>query len=195
MIYAFVAAAFVIFALVRLLRNDNPKAPPDAPAVIATPTTSEPALPPTPTEPPVIATAPDASEEELPPIIYDAAPRAKRAIALRPPVDDEAGAPLAVPTETPAPASSKEDDDATVAFTETRRHQATLRTECWDASDKTSQVVNVTAQVDPSGTVTSATATSPDTKLAQCVQGQVGSWTFPASKKPRSLSFPVRFRR
>jgi len=103
----------------------------------------------------------------------------------------------AVTPVVPRPVSSapEEDDDTTVAFQATRRHQATLREQCWEPSEKTSVAVTVNANVDPTGTVTSVQASAPDAKLAKCVESQVGTWTFPASKKPRQLAFPVRFRR
>jgi hypothetical protein len=48
--------------------------------------------------------------------------------------------------------------------------------------------------VDASGAVTSASASASDPKLAQCVEGQVRTWSYPAGAA-RTLTFPLRFRK
>jgi hypothetical protein len=92
-------------------------------------------------------------------------------------------------------APAKVEDDATVATQVSMRNHARLRQACWETSDKISQVVSVTAAVDPSGSVMSANATSSDNALAQCVATQVRTWTFPPSPSPRTLQIPIRFRK
>jgi serine/threonine protein kinase len=94
-----------------------------------------------------------------------------------------------------ADAAPPPEDDATLAFGAVRRHQSALKETCWETSAKTTAMVSVVASVDASGAVTGASAASADPQLARCVEGQVKTWTFPASGKDRSLTIPIRFRR
>ena len=180
------------------LRGRPPTAPAPSTSVAAMadtapPDTSSPSIvTPQPTgAPPEIVAAVDSSPIVAPLV---AAPAASAPVAAR-----LAAAPARVvaiaavearPKEAPPP-----EDDASVAYEVARRHNSTLKQVCWEASGKTTAVVSVAASVDPSGAVTSASASAADPQLAQCVAGQVRTWTFPASTKARSLTIPIRFRR
>ena len=117
------------------------------------------------------------------------------------PVHAATGQGPAAPTEAPAPRTDRTpaptaEDEANIPFEVARKNHASLRSACWDGSEKTTQMVSVAVTVDASGATTSASASSADAKLAQCVESQVKTWRFPSSKTAsRSYQIPIRFRR
>jgi hypothetical protein len=86
------------------------------------------------------------------------------------------------------------EDDATIVAAVARRHHPALSRACWEGSSQTA-LVHATVLVDPGGTVTSAHVSGQDARLAQCVEGDVRTWRYPPSIKPRTLTFPILFRR
>lgn len=123
--------------------------------------------------------------------VASTAPTARSSAAPRPVAARTSDGATAKPA---APASAAAEDDATIAFQVARRYYGPVRAACWETSDKTTTMVTVRASVDASGAVTSASASASDPKLAQCVEGQVRTWSYPAGAA-RTLTFPLRFRK
>jgi serine/threonine-protein kinase len=180
------------------------ESPPEAPAPtaslsVASAIASAPPAVPEPAPAPVsvpasasAATTASVASKPAPPV--SAAP-----VSARPKPQEHAlvSTPMPAPAPAPSPVAgpATEEDDATVASAEARKHYTALRQACWDSSDKTTFIVNVAAAVDPNGSVTSARGSASDPTLAECVASQVRTWSFPPSKKGRLLQIPVRFRR
>ncbi|MBX3187808.1 MAG: serine/threonine protein kinase [Labilithrix sp.] len=151
---------------------------------------------PAPTTPPVSIDVPQGS------VTIEPAPVPSAQVIVASTVEEKDPRPALRPrpprADAPAASSSAtagEDDDAAVAFQAGRRYYAAVRERCWEVSEKSTSVVTVAVSVEPSGAVSGATASATDPSLAQCVQGQARSWTFPPSPSARSLQIPLRFRR
>ncbi len=101
---------------------------------------------------------------------------------------------VATPKVAPTPAPASAGDDAAVGFQVARKNQAGTK-ECWEGSSKTTSVVQVVATVNANGAVVGASAKATDAAFAQCVEGKVRSWTFPAADTPRTFNIPIRVAR
>lgn len=77
-----------------------------------------------------------------------------------------------------------------------RDRQAGVKRTCWErggSDQKSSANVNVSVNVAPNGSVSSASATGDDPVVAKCIENQVKTWSFPAPGSQTTINIPFHF--
>jgi predicted Zn finger-like uncharacterized protein len=75
-------------------------------------------------------------------------------------------------------------------------HRAGVKRTCWErgATDQKSSVnINVSATVNPDGSVGSSSASGDDPVVGKCIADQVRTWRFPAPGSPQPIVIPFKF--
>jgi hypothetical protein len=112
--------------------------------------------------------------------------------------------PLSAGESPPSPSSSASSGSGaadTLVSDEVSRvvaaHRTDVRRACWDGSTHGAGDVKANVEmavvIAPDGRVVSATGTGSDPALARCVEGQMGTWRFPAHPRGEQTTVRVPF--